>query len=259
MKPIERILRAKREELERQKANESLEELRKRLGAAPPVSDFRSAIHAEDRLSLIAEIKRSSPSRGKIADVDVTELAHAYDESAAAAISVLTDPHFEGSIEHLAEVRSVTRKPILRKDFIVDTYQVCQARAYGADAVLLIASILDENALAELMAACREVGLSALVESHRREDLAGIPEEAEIYGINNRDLNSADLKIDMETTPGLLPFIPQSGTVVCESGILARDDIERIESFGRVNAVLVGTSIIDSGNPSAKIAELLGR
>ena len=253
-----RILRAKREEIERQKKTEDLNTLRKRIDNALPVRNFRSAIHIEEHISLIAEIKRSSPSRGKIADVDVTDLARQYDESPAAAVSVLTDPYFEGNIEHLSAVKAVTSKPILRKDFILDKYQVYQSRAFGADAVLLIASLLEKNVLAELLSVCRETGLHALVESHTKEDLAKIPKEAEIYGINNRDLNSADLNIDMETTPRLLPLIHDGKTVVCESGIFERADIERIAALGRVNAVLVGTSLIASGDPAAKIAELLG-
>ena len=153
---LERILRAKRKEIERQKNTEGLDTLRKRIENAPPVRDFRSAIHIEGQLSLIAEIKRSSPSRGKIADVDVTDLARQYDESAAAAVSVLTDSHFEGDIEHLSDVKAVTLKPVLRKDFILDAYQVYQSRACGADAVLLIASLLEKDALLELFSVCRE-------------------------------------------------------------------------------------------------------
>lgn len=258
MRPIDQILRAKREEIESQKNTEGLDTLKKRIENAPPVRDFQSAIHIEGRLSLIAEIKRSSPSHGKIAGVNVTDLARQYDKSAAAAVSVLTDSHFEGSIEHLFAVKAVTSKPVFRKDFILDAYQVYQSRACGADAVLLIASLLEKDVLLELLAACRETGLHVLMESHTKEDLAKIPAEVKIYGINNRDLNSADLAIDMETTPRLLPLIPEGKTIVCESGIFEREDVERIAALGRVNAVLVGTSIIASDDPAAKITELLG-
>lgn len=258
MNPIDEILRAKREEIERQKNTEDLDTLIKRVDEAGPVRDFRSAIHIEGQISIIAEIKRSSPSRGKIAGVDVTDLARQYDESAAAAVSVLTDSHFEGDIEHLSAVKAVTSKPVLRKDFILDAYQVYQSRACGADAVLLIASLLEKDVLVELLAVCREAGLHVLIESHTKEDLAKIPTEVQIYGINNRNLCSADLTIDMETTPRLLSLIPEGKTIVCESGIFEREDVERIAALGRVNAVLVGTSIIASGDPAAKITELLG-
>lgn len=258
MKPIEKILHAKREEIRRQKISENLETIRGQAEEALPVRDFRGAIHTEGRISLIAEIKRSSPSRGRITDIDVADLARRYDESRAAAISVLTDPHFDGTIEHLSVVRDASDKPVLRKDFILDVYQVYQARAYGADAVLLIASILEEDALAELFNACRETGLHTLIESHSEQDLSKIPKEAEIYGINNRDLNSAGLDIDMETAPKLLPMIPEGKTVVCESGIFTHEDIQKLAGLGRINAVLVGTAIIASGRPTEKIAELLG-
>lgn len=257
MNPIERILRAKREEIERRKNTQDLDTMRKRADRAPPARDFPSAIHLEGEMSLIAEIKRSSPSRGKIADADVEDLARCYDESAAAAVSVLTDSHFEGDIEHLATVKAATKKPVLRKDFILDVYQVYESRAYGGDAVLLISSLLEQDTLAQLLSACRDTGIHALIESHTREDLAAIPQQADIYGINNRDLNSPDLAIDMETTARLLRLIPEGKTIVCQSGIFEREDIERIEALGRVNAVLVGTSLIASGDPAAKIAELL--
>lgn len=258
MKPLERILRAKRQELDRQKETENLADIRRRMADAPPVIDFRSAIHDRVRLSVIAEIKRSSPSRGRIADVGVAELARAYHGSRAAAVSVLTDSHFEGALEHLAEVRGITDKPLLRKDFILDPYQVYQARAYGADAVLLIAAVLERKELEEMLAACAETGLAALVESHTADDVAKIPDDAVIFGINNRDLDSEALTIDMDTTPALLPSIPGDKTVVCESGIFTRQDVENVEALGRVNAILVGTSVIGSDDPQAKIAELLG-
>ena len=216
---LDKILRAKREELERQKKTENFDTLKRRAEDASPVRDFRSAIHVKEQISLIAEIKRSSPSRGKITGVDVTDLARQYNESQAAAISVLTDSNFQGNIEHLTAVRGVTSKPILRKDFILDAYQVHQSRANGADAVLLIASLLEKDVLLELFSACREAGLHVLVESHTEEDLAKIPTEAQIYGINNRDLNSPNLTIDMETTLRLLPLVPERTTIVCESGI----------------------------------------
>ncbi len=258
MKPLERILRAKRQELDRQKETENLTDIRRRIADAPPVADFRGAIHVKDRLSIIAEIKRSSPSRGKIADVGVAELARVYHESQAAAVSVLTDSHFEGALEHITEVRTITDKPLLRKDFILDPYQVYQARAYGADAVLLIASLLERKEMEEMLAACAETGLAALVESHTADDVAKIPEAAVIFGINNRDLDSENLTIDMNTTPSLLPSIPQEKTVVCESGIFTRQSVEKLEALGRVNAILVGTSVIGSDDPQKKIAELLG-
>lgn len=257
MRPIQRILSDKREEIERQEREEDSRTMEQRAADQPPTRDFRSALHSTKPLSLIAEIKKRSPSRGSIADIDVADTARQYEESGAAAISVLTDSHFDGELEYLAKVKAVTSKPILRKDFILDKYQVYQARAYQADAVLLIASILEKDLLQELLGTCRDIGLHALIESHTENDLAKIPPNAEIYGINNRDLNSEDLAIHMDTTSRLAPLIPQDKTIVCESGILEKSDMQRIAALGRVNAVLIGTSIIASGDPKAKIAELL--
>ncbi len=258
MRPIDGILKAKQEEIQRRKAGKDIESVRAAAAGAPPARDFLGAIHVKGRISLIAEIKRSSPSRGKIAETGVEELARIYNDSGAAAISVLTDSHFEGEIGHIPVVRKLTEKPILRKDFILDPYQIFEARACGADAVLLIASILDETTLFGLLETCAEAGIQALVESHTAGDVARIPSTARIYGINNRDLNSEDLKIDMATTPRLLPHIPEGRTVVCESGLFERKDIESIAALGRVNAVLIGTALLSSDDPGAKIAELMG-
>jgi len=209
-------------------------------------------------ISLIAEIKRASPSKGPLApDLDAVSLAQTYEKSGASAISVLTETeYFKGSTSDLEAIREVVDVPILRKDFIVDPYQVWEARAIGTDLVLLIAAALPMGELARLNQAIEGLAMTALIEVHNRRELEQVLElNPKIIGINNRNL--ADFSVSLETTITLHSLIPKDMIVVSESGIHTRKDVKRLEDIG-VNAILVGEALVKSTDPAAKIQELLG-
>jgi indole-3-glycerol phosphate synthase len=259
---LDRILAAKRQELERRCQEEPLAVLRERLAQAPPTRSLARALGGPS-LALIAEVKRASPSRGVLrADLDPQALARTYAGSGAAAISVLTEEqHFQGSLDDLEAVRAVldgrgdTRPPLLRKDFLFDAYHLHEARAYGADAVLLIAAILKPKLLARLLALARTLGLECLVEVHDEEELErALAADAQVIGINNRDLRT--FAVDLAVSERLRPLIPEGRLVVAESGIHTRADVERLRALG-VNAVLIGEALVTAGDPAGKIEELL--
>jgi len=260
---LDRILAAKRQELERRRLEEPLGILRTRLAqAAPPTRSLAQALRGPS-LGLIAEVKRASPSRGVLrADLDAQALARTYASGGAAAISVLTEEqHFQGSLGDLEAVRAVLdgrggpRPPVLRKDFLFDAYHLFEARAYGADAVLLIVAILDPALLAELLALARTLGLECLVEVHDERELEwALAADAQIIGINNRDLRT--FEVDLAVSERLRPLIPRDRVVVAESGIHTRADVQRLRALG-VNAVLIGEALVTAGDPAAKIRELL--
>lgn len=205
---------------------------------------------------LIAEVKRASPSKGLLApNMDAAALAGIYERCGAAAVSVLTEPeYFRGSLADLESVRAAIGLPILRKDFILDPYQVYEARAHGADAVLLIVAILSRGELRSLLETAHSLGMTALVEIHDREELEqALALDPEIIGINNRHL--ADFSVSLETTIQLRPLVP--GLVVSESGIHTRDDVVKLKNAG-VDAILVGEALVGSADPARKIRELLG-
>lgn len=233
--------------------------LRERLPGAPPIASFARAL-AADGMSLIAEMKRASPSRGPIqADAQVAPIVTAYAGAGASAISVLTEPRwFSGSLEDLREAHATVGTPLLRKDFVVDPYQLVEARLAGASAALLIvASFGDRSRLAALMGQARALGLDTLVEVHDRAELEiALEADAPIIGINNRDLRS--LEVDVGTSLRLRPKIPAGVTVVAESGITTRADVVMLEDAG-VDAILVGEALMRVGDPAATAAELLGR
>lgn len=206
-------------------------------------------------IGLIAEIKLKSPSRGELTGGGFEELAKLYAKSGASAISVLTDKkYFNGSIEYLAKVRNICRQPILRKDFIIDEYQVYESVLAGADALLLIVAALTEKKLEELLALTEELGLDALVEAHSESELQrAIKAGATIIGINNRNLKT--LSVDLATTEKLMRFAPKGNTYVGESGISTKADVLRVKAAG-VHAILVGSSIVTAPDRSAKIREL---
>ena len=209
-------------------------------------------------VAIIAEIKPKSPSAGPIRpDTDPVDLARAFRAGGASAFSVLTDyPHFGGSLQNLVEVRGAVKRPILRKDFLVDTYQVLEAWHFGADAVLLIVAMLSDRELAELKRAADELGLDALVEVHSREELdRALAVEPKIVGVNNRNLR--DMTVDLANFEKISEGIPQGVLRVCESGVATRADVERVGAAG-ADAVLVGEVLMRAPDPEAKVRELLG-
>jgi indole-3-glycerol phosphate synthase len=206
---------------------------------------------------ILAELKRASPVAGPLAHgFDPVARAPEYVAAGAAALSVLTDAHFQGSLEDLATVRAAVGCPVLQKDFVVDEYQLWEARAHGADAVLLIVAILEPPALRDLHRAARDLGLGVLVEVHDEGELdAAGALGAELIGINNRDLKT--FRTDLATTERLAPRVPAGVCLVSESGVATRADVERVVRAG-AHAILVGEALSRSGDPAGKLRELLG-
>jgi len=230
-----------------------------RAAALPPPRSLAGALTPRQprQPRLLAELKRASPVAGLLArGFDPITLAPDYVAAGAAALSVLTDPHFEGSLDDLAAVRGAVDCPVLQKDFVVDDYQLWEARALGADAVLLIVAILDRARLADLTTTAKGLGLSTLVEVHDESELevaAGLG--AGLVGINNRDLRT--FRTDLGTTERLAPRVPSGTVIVSESGIVERADVGRLAAAG-AHAVLVGEALSRSGDPAAKVRELIG-
>jgi indole-3-glycerol phosphate synthase len=227
-----------------------------RVRAVRPPVDFRAAM-AGPGISVIAEVKRKSPSAGVIADPDPGEQAARYERGGASAISVLTEPrYFDGSLSDLRSVRRRTSLPILRKDFIVHPAQVMEARAEGADAILLIASVLTVPEIDELMAVGRDLGMAAMVEVHSRDDLEkAVSADAQIIGVNARDLESLD--VDLDQALELARIVPRERMVVVESGIRERRQVEQAERAG-ASAVLVGETLMRAKRPEVTLRRLLG-
>jgi indole-3-glycerol phosphate synthase len=258
MNILEKIMATKREELAAAKAARPLAELRAQLSDAPPVRDFFAALAAPGPIKLIAEVKKASPSKGVIrADFDAVAIAHAYEQAGATCLSVLTDePYFQGSLKYLSAIRAVTQIPLLRKDFILDEYQLVEARLAGADAVLLIAECLDDCGLRSLHNAALELGLTPLVELYDPVNLPRVLEAgATLIGVNNRDLRT--FQVDLNHTIAMRRSIPESCLLVGESGIETRADAERLEAAG-VDAMLVGESLMREANIEAAVRRLLG-
>ena len=257
---LDMIVETKRKDLEEARQAVSLVEMERRIASQPSPRSLSAVLRGE-RIDLIAEVKKASPSRGLlIADFDPVALARIYTENGAAAISILTEaPHFQGSLDHLKAVREALGPgcpPLLRKDFIFDTYQVHEARAWGADAVLLIAAILTRGQIELLIAEARELGMECLVEVHNKSEVkAALGGGAEIVGLNNRDLTT--FEGDLETTRRLRPAIPGHVTTVAESGIFTRDHVAILAEWG-VDAVLVGEGLVKSPDVGAKVRELAG-
>ncbi len=226
--------------------------------SAPPRPSFAAALR-EPGTTLVAEAKRRSPSRGVLRDpYDAAQLARAYAAGGARAVSVLTEPHFFGGApEHLHAVRDAVPLPILRKDFVVDEFQLFEARAWGASAALLIVAALEDARLADLLAACSGAGLDALVEVHTEAEAErALRAGARILGVNNRDL--ATFRTDLAVTARVARAVPSGVPLVAESGIHARADVLEVERAGAC-AVLVGEALVTAGDPFAKARELLGR
>lgn len=255
---LDQIVAAKREQIARCKAALPEVALRERLAHAPPVRDFFTALAAGPPVRLIAEIKKASPSAGLIrADFHPEPIARVYQQHGAACISVLTDePYFQGSLDYLRRVRAAVDLPVLRKDFVIDVYQVVEARAAGADAVLLIAECLDDASLRTLHDAIVGLGMTPLVELFEPANLPRVLAiGVRLIGINNRDLRT--FKTDLEHTLRLRRQVPADRLVVGESGIRTRQDVQRLAAAG-VNAMLVGESLMARADVGAAVDELLG-
>ncbi len=253
---LDKIIASKKEEVEQRKKTLPLSRLKERIAQRKPPIDFASALKG-NHIRLIAEIKQASPSRGILSpNLNPTELAKTYAEGGAAAISVLTEAnYFEGSIEHLAAVREAVELPLLRKDFIFDPYQLYESCAYSADALLLIAAILSQKQLDELLTLSHSLGLKCLVEVHNEGEVeSALLSGAEIIGINNRDLST--FIIDINTTRRLRALIPQQRIVVSESGIKSREDVEKLKDW-EINAMLVGEALVTANDIPTKMKELL--
>jgi indole-3-glycerol phosphate synthase len=258
MSVLDRIVDDARDEVKRRRKRVSLSELESQIqrrddGARP----FQEAL-TRPGVSLIAEHKRRSPSAGAIREgMEVNDVVSAYERGGASALSILTEPfHFGGSLDDLREARTAASLPILRKDFIVDAYQVYEAAAAGADAILLIVAALDVPTLGDLLHEARALDLDVLVEVHDERELdAALEVEADVLGINNRDLS--DFSVDIERTFELLADIPAGKTVVSESGFKTRDQLDALERVG-VDAVLIGETLMRAPDIEAACRELTG-
>jgi indole-3-glycerol phosphate synthase len=255
---LDEIVASKQREVLEARRRMPIEELEAQAVEAPPVRDFRAMLARRGRIQLIAEVKKASPSAHVIRrDFDPVAIARCYQDHGAACISVLTDtPYFKGHLSHLARVRASVVVPLLRKDFLIDDYQVIEARLAGADAILLIAEILDDPTMRSLLQRASEVGMAALVEMHDPVNLDRVlAAGANCVGINNRDLRS--FATDIEHTLRLRDRIPDEVVLVSESGIRTRQDVERLEAAG-VSAILVGESLMRAPDIGQAVEQLLG-
>ncbi len=256
---LDQIVADNRRDLEARKGSLPLEELKKAASEQPPPLDFASALRG-DRIQLIAEVKKASPSRGVIRpDFNPVEIAQTYAANGASAISVLTETrHFQGSLDYLRTIRAALgdkRLPLLRKDFLYEPYQVYESRTYGADCLLLIIAILTPEKLRELLSLSHELNMSCLVEVHNEAELeVALNSGAQVIGINNRDLNTFD--VDLTTTERLRPLIPGDRIAVSESGIKDHDDMEKLKKWG-VDAVLIGEALMSAPDIATRMRELL--
>lgn len=263
---LDKIIADKRDELRRRRAEVSLEQLKERVAGMTKCRNFYKAVTKPNRrgLNVIAEIKKASPSAGLIrADFDPVAIAQTYERCGADAISVLTDEkYFQGKLEYVEQVRQAVQLPVLRKDFLVDLWQVYEARAAGADAILLIADALPPGELMDLMIAATELTLTVLLEVHQADTLLGIrslvgfPERGySVLGINNRDLTT--MTVDINTTGRLKDLLDDDVPVVAESGIKTRRDVEKLIAVG-VQAVLTGQTLCEHPDIAEKFTELFG-
>jgi indole-3-glycerol phosphate synthase len=255
---LERIVVGKPREIAAAKERVSEAELERRVGALPPARDFRAALERGDDVQIIAEVKKVSPSAGVLrADFDPVAIAQTYERHGAACISVLTDePFFQGSLLYLERIRAAVNVPLLRKDFLIDRYQLLEARVAGADAVLLIAEILDDKLLSLLLRQAHELGLQALVELYDRANLPRVLDSgARLIGVNNRDLRTFVTRLEhtLELAAAMTPDV----CLVSESGVRNRADLERLKRHG-VRAVLVGETLMRASDMGKQLDELRG-
>jgi indole-3-glycerol phosphate synthase len=260
MSILNEILKYKSEELKTAQSNIPLSDIKARIKDMDAARSFKAAIKREQKepVKLIAELKKASPSKGLIReDFKLAEIVSIYEKKDVVAISVLTENRFfAGKLNFLREARKRTNKPLLRKDFIFDEYQIYESRASNADAILLIAAALEKSQLSDLYELAKELSLDCLVEVHNWKELdTALFSGAEIIGINNRDLNTLNTSLDISLK--LLKDIPDDRIVVSESGINTRGDVEAIEAT-KTDAILVGTAIMKAEDIGARIDELMG-
>jgi indole-3-glycerol phosphate synthase len=260
MSLLNKIVGKKKERLASLKTKVPLKELRSMTSDAELPRNFMNALkRGSGPIRLVAEIKKASPIKGVIRqDFDLITIASIYERKNVDAISVITEEdYFQGKLEYLLDVKKITDRPLLRKDFIFDGYQIYESKAKGADAILLIASILDENQSAEFLHLAKEIGLSVVFEVHNFKELEmALRLNAEVIGINNRDLET--LNINLNTTFELKKEILLDKIVLSESGINTREDVRRFENAG-IDSILVGTAFMESGDIGKKIDEIMGR
>lgn len=260
---LDKIVANKKQELKRVKEEISLQDLQAKISSVGPKRPFKEALKKEG-ISLIAEIKRASPSAGVIcSDFNPVQIGRAYEGSGASAISVLTESrYFLGSLKFLGEIREAVTLPLLRKDFIFDPYQIYESKAYGADAILLIVSILSDQRMLQLLEVADDVELDAIVEVHTEEELKKVlTTKAQIIGINNRNLKT--FEVDLATTARLAHIVfedrnAKERIVVSESGIKTFEDVEFAAKAG-ADAVLVGEMLMRGGDIKEKVKQLLGK
>jgi len=256
MSVLDSIIEGVREDLARRR--KSLSQIHEQMSQAPEALDAHSALLGE-QMKVIAEVKRSSPSKGELSTIaDPASLAEAYQEAGASVISVLTEERrFKGSLADLAAVRARVTIPILRKDFMVDEYQFFEARAYGADVVLLIVAALSKSQLRDFYDVATELGMASLIEVHTADELERALEiSPKIVGVNSRNLKT--LEVSQEAFADLIPRIPPALIRVAESGIASRADVEFAQNAG-ANAILVGEALVTSGDPKLAMRKLLGQ
>ena len=258
MSVLDNIIAHKKKEIETLKKHKPLDETVAEFNLYPKRSFSQAITHSEE-ISIIAEIKKASPSLGIIrADFEPLKIAKLYEENGASAISVITDKKFfQGDINFLPEIKTAVKLPILRKDFIIDPYQVYEAKLYGADALLLISTVLSVQQLKKLLNLTHKLGMEALVEVHDEKDLEkALKIEAKIIGINNRNLKT--LKVDLNTCLLLKERVPEEKILVAESGVKTREDILLLEKAG-FQAVLIGSALMQAEDIGKKLKEFLGR
>lgn len=256
---LDKIVATKRNEIVRARELHPEAKLRAAIADAPPPRDFFNALATDGSIKLIAEVKKASPSKGLIrADFQPVEIAKAYEANGASCISVLTDQqYFQGSLDYLRDIRAAVNLPVLRKDFILDTYQLLEARVAGADAVLLIAECLDDCHLRKLHNEAIELGMSPLVEFYEPENLTRVFDAgATLIGVNNRDLRT--FEVDLRHTIRMRERIPDQCVLVGESGIHSREDALLLEEAG-VDAMLVGEHLMSQPDVGAAVRVLMGR
>lgn len=254
---LEDIRKIKREEVNRRKSQISLSNMEEKISALPLPRDLIGSISQKAPMAVVAEIKQASPSAGAIRmDADRLWLASQYEVGGACAISVLTEAHFfHGDLDHLRQVKKRTSLPVLLKDFVIDPFQIYEGRAAGADAILLIAALLDREQLKSYGDLSRNLGMVPLVEVHDEEDLKKVfPLDLSLIGVNNRNLKN--LQVDLGTTFRLIKRIPPGMMVISESGINKREDVRRLQEAG-VRGILVGEVLMRAPYPASKIKELL--